>query len=197
MLPLAVGPRVRSGVRLSMRLTAWLIIIAATAVVTAAFLVPRLTGATPYTVLTGSMSPSLPAGTLVVMRPAEQVAVGDVITYQLRSGDPTVVTHRVVSTSVDTATGETLLHTQGDANASPDPDPVHLVQVRGKLWYSVPHLGRVTLLLSGHERQIAVDVAAALLLGYAATILATDRLADRRRRRVELATHPRHRRAIA
>ncbi len=62
---------------------------------------PRLGGATPYTVLTSSMEPEYPPGTLVVVRPVpiEEIGIGDVITYQLESGEPTVVTHRVVGLS--------------------------------------------------------------------------------------------------
>jgi signal peptidase I len=165
------------------RALAWLVVIAAGLVLAVAVVVPRLTGATPYTVLTGSMTPSYPPGTLVVVRPTpvEQIAVGDVVTYQLSSGDPTVVTHRVVSTGTDTVTGQTFLRTQGDANASPDTAPVAPVQVRGTVWYAVPYVGKVTTLLTGHDRQLAVDVVAGLLLVYAAVVLGR-----RRRMPVEL-----------
>lgn len=159
----------------SAQLVLWLLVAACVVVLALAVVVPRLAGATPYTVLTGSMAPELPPGTLVVVRPAdpEDVAVGDVITYQLRSGDPTVVTHRVVSASVLTATGEHVFRTQGDANAAADPEPVQPVQVRGELWYSVPYLGRASTWFTGVERQRMVTGAALLLLGYAAATIAT------------------------
>src|SRR5690348_1134464 len=65
--------------------------------------IPRVGGGTAYTVLTGSMRPTMPPGTLVVVRPVkpEQIAVGDVVTYQIESGDPTVATHRVVAVGID------------------------------------------------------------------------------------------------
>jgi len=80
------------------RAVSWVVLLGATALVTLAVLVPRVAGATPYTVLTGSMSPAYPPGTLVVVRPVDlaDVRVGDVVTYQLRSGEPAVATHRVV-----------------------------------------------------------------------------------------------------
>ena len=120
----------------------WLVLGLAVAVVGAAVVVPRLTGSTPMTVLTGSMAPSYPPGTLVVVRPvaAEDIAIGDPITYQLRSGEPTVVTHRVVGIGYD-GTGERVFSTQGDANESPDAVPVKPVQVRGEVWYAVPWFG--------------------------------------------------------
>ncbi|WP_107767206.1 signal peptidase I [Nocardioides terrigena] len=147
---------------------AWLVILVMVVVLAAAVLVPRLGGATPYTILTGSMQPEMPPGTLVVVRPVgpSDISVGTVITYQLESGKPTVVTHRVTAVGVD-ATGELRFTTQGDANNTPDAATVRPVQIRGERWYSVSHLGHLNTLLSGQERQMAVYAAAALLLGYA------------------------------
>lgn len=144
------------------------VILAVAAVLVVAVLIPRLGGATPYTVLTGSMEPTYPPGTLVVVKPVEPetIGVGAVITYQLESGQPAVATHRVVG--VTTYRSEPLFRTQGDANSRPDQDWVAPVQVRGELWYSVPYLGHVNSLLSGRQRQIAVYLVAGLLLAYAA-----------------------------
>lgn len=162
---------------------AWLLILVALASITAAVLVPRLAGATPYTVLTGSMRPHLPPGTLVVVKPvdADQLRVGDVVTYQLESGESTVVTHRI--TSVDTRLDEkTVFTTQGDANDVPDPAQVRPVQVRGRLWYAVPYLGYVNNALNGGQRQIAVLVVSTALIGYAAFMF-VGAVRDRRRGR--------------
>jgi signal peptidase len=147
----------------------WLVILAAGAALTAAVLVPRLGGGTPYAVLTGSMRPDLPPRTLVVVRPVPfgDIAIGDVITYQLESGEATVVTHRVVGIGVN-VDGERVLTTKGDANRVVDPKPVREVQVKGRLWYSVPQLGRLHQALTGQERQWAVYAVAVLLFGYAA-----------------------------
>jgi len=148
-----------------------MVILAVGAALLVAVAVPRLTGATPYTVLTGSMRPGLPPGTLVVVRPApaREIKVGDVITYQLRSGEPAVVTHRVVAQSV-LMTGETRWQTQGDANDIPDTELVREEQIRGVVWYSVPELGRLNTMLTGNQRQIAVTVVAVFLLGYASVM---------------------------
>lgn len=161
----------------------WLVILVAVAAVVVAVLVPRLGGATPYTVLTGSMRPHLPPGTLVVVKPVpvEEIRAGDVITYQLESGQPTVVTHRVVAQGVR-ADGEVVLQTQGDANNAPDAEWVRPVQVRGRLWYAVPHLGRVNTLLTGSQHQAVVYVVGGGLAGYAAFMFASA-LRDRRRER--------------
>lgn len=158
-------------------------ILGVVVVLAVAVLIPRLAGASPYTVLTGSMRPDYPPGTLVVAKPApiDEISIGDVITYQRESGKASVVTHRViaVSTRLD---GEIQLTTQGDANDVPDQEPVEEVQVRGKLWYAVPKLGYVNNALSGAQRQTAVWIVSALLIGYAAFML-VGAMRDRRRGR--------------
>jgi signal peptidase len=150
---------------------AWLVILGVAAILTVAVLGPRLSGATPYTVLTGSMRPSYPPGTLVVVKPvdADRIRVGDVITYQLESGKPAVATHRVTEISHNLA-GETRFTTQGDANESPDADPVRPVQVRGQLWYAVPYLGYVNNVITASQRRWAILIVAVGLLGYAAAM---------------------------
>jgi signal peptidase I len=163
------------------RVTVWLVLLAAAAALAAAVAVPRLTGATPYSVTTGSMRPDYPAGTLVVVKPLpiDEVRSGDVITYQIESGEAPVVTHRVVEVGA-TLDGEVRLVTQGDANAIPDAEPVRSVQVKGRLWYSVPYLGYVNNVVGGDERRVGIFVVVGVLLGYAAFMFA-GALADRRR----------------
>lgn len=167
---------------------AWFVILGISAVLLVAVLIPRLAGATPYSVMTGSMRPGMPPGTLVVVKPKpiNQIQIGDVVTYQLRSGEPTVVTHRVVSIGVR-ADGAPLLQTQGDANNVPDAVMVREIQIKGAEWYSVPYLGYVNKALSGNQRQIAVYVVAGSLLLYAGWMFASATV-DRRRRRSEIST---------
>lgn len=162
---------------------AWLVILGVVVALAAAVLVPRLAGATPYTVLTGSMQPKYPPGTLVVVKPVEfdDIGLNDVITYQRESGEAAVVTHRVVGTG-SRFDGTRTLITQGDANDDPDRDPVLAVQVKGELWYSVPYLGYVNTALSGSQRQWAVLGVSAALVGYAAYMF-VGAFRDRRRSR--------------
>lgn len=144
-------------------------------VLAVAVLVPRATGATPYTILTGSMRPQYPPGTMVVIRPVapEKISVGDVVTYQLESGKPAVVTHRVISVGVSVKhPGERTFRTQGDANDIPDQLPVRPLQIRGRLWYDVPHLGRISNTLNNNQRQTATYVVAGALALYAAGMFA-------------------------
>lgn len=158
----------RTVLRSACRGVARIVLVVASGALVAGVVVPTVSGATPYTVLTGSMAPALEPGTLIVVRPvgAEQVAVGDVVTYQLRSGEPEVVTHRVVSVGVN-GDGERIFRTRGDANSVADETWVRSVQLRGEVWYSLPHLGRVSTLMPGDLRRALVLLVAAVLLTYA------------------------------
>lgn len=165
------------------RIVLWSVIIGCCAMLAVAVLIPRLAGATPYTIMTGSMQPKLPPGTLAVTRPEpiEEIGVGTVITYQLRSGRPTVVTHRVVAQGVN-GRGEILLRTKGDANDTVDKDWVRPVQVKGTVWYAIPYLGYPARMLTGQQHRYLSYLVAAALLGYAAVMFGSV-LRDRRRAR--------------
>ncbi len=156
-----------------------LIVLLAAAVI----VVPRLTGAVPLTVLTSSMEPTLPPGTLIVVRetPVEDIRIGTVMTYQIKAGDPAVVTHRVVGLTTSTS-GEISFTTQGDNNPQPDPNPVIEAQVKGTLWYSVPLIGHIAVGLNGADKTWIVTIIGVLLLGWAVWLIVGG-VRDRRRRR--------------
>jgi signal peptidase len=160
-------------VRYVARVLAWCLILGMAAAVSLAVVIPRIGGATPYVLLTGSMSPEMPPGTMVVVRPAdpEHIEVGTVVTYQLRSGQPDVVTHRVIAvgTGMD---GKPVFQTRGDANRVADDKMVRAVQVRGVRWYDVPYLGYLTTLVTPDVRTIGTFATAAGLMLYAASMFA-------------------------
>lgn len=143
---------VSAGIRLAGGAVA-VLLLAAVALVAALMLVPALAGASTSTVLSGSMAPALPVGTVVVARPvaAGDVAVGDVVTFVAHepgTAASRIVTHRVVAVEPGP-----VLRTRGDADATPDPGGTVAADLRGRLWYSVPWVGLVRpvtwLLLGG------------------------------------------------
>ncbi|WP_341267996.1 MULTISPECIES: signal peptidase I [Gordonia] len=148
-------------------IASWTLLCAAVALLAALVVVPRLTGSTAYTVLTGSMEPTYPPGTLIVVKPTPgaDLKAGDVITFQPKSGDPSVTTHRIVSIVYD-ASGVRKFITKGDANNATD-EPIIEEQVRGRLLYSVPKLGYLNNVMSGNTRSIAVFLIAGGLGLYA------------------------------
>jgi signal peptidase len=159
---------------------------AAIALLVVAVLVPMAVGGTAYTVLTGSMSPALKPGSLAMVRPVDtdDIGVGSVITYQLESDKPEVVTHRVVTMGLR-EDGSPVFRTKGDANATPDPKWVRPVQVVGSVWYAVPYVGRLNSLMTPQHRDLLVRATAVSLVAYGLfelVLAARDRLGRRARR---------------
>jgi signal peptidase len=110
-----------------------------------AFLVtvlPTVTGAQTYAILTESMQPTYPPGTLIVVRPVDpsDIHVGSVITYQIEPGKPAVITHRVTAVA-QSSNGARSFTLMGDNNAVPDAEPVIDDQILGEVWYAIPYLG--------------------------------------------------------
>lgn len=167
------------GVGLSAGLLAFVILVGVMVIV-----VPAATGSTPMTVLTGSMEPTYPPGTLIIVKPidAQDVRIGDPITYQITSGDDAVVTHRVISVSNST-NGDVSFTTKGDANGAADAAPVQPVQLKGKVWYSVPWIGYLNNLLNGQNRAWIIPVLATGLFLYAGYMVASGVTSSIRKKR--------------
>lgn len=189
------GPRALSALRIVGTVLSALLLGIVAAAAAALIVVPKATGSMPLTVLTGSMSPTYEPGSVVVVRPtpADELRIGDPITYQVRSDDPEVVTHRIVS-MVYTGEGDRQFLTRGDANGGADVRPVEEGQIRGKVWYSVPYVGHALTGLSPDIRELALKALAIGLIMYGAVLVgagAMQRDAGARREA------PRHRRVAA
>lgn len=143
--------------------------------------IPLVTGSQTYSVLTGSMAPHYSPGTFLVVKPTpfEELKVGDVVTYQIESGSPTVITHRIISLGA-AQNGERTLVTQGDNNDVVDPEPVREVQVRGKLFYAVPFVGFAANALGNSDRGEAMQWGAVGLLGYGVVTMVRGALSKKR-----------------
>jgi signal peptidase I len=146
--------------------------------------VPLATGSQTYSVLTSSMAPHYAPGTFLVVKPQDfdTLAVGDVITYQLESGRPEVITHRIITVTADQA-GERILFTHGDNNAVADPEPVREIQVRGKLFYAVPYVGFVANALGQTQRGPLITLLAVVLIAGGAFTMIRGAIKDRREKR--------------
>jgi signal peptidase len=182
-------PKVRGllyyiGVGLSGGLLAFVVLIGVLVIV-----VPAATGSTPMTVLTGSMEPTYPPGTLIIVQPidAQDIRIGDPITYQIESGKDAVVTHRVIAITNSTD-GEVRFTTKGDANGAADAAEVQPVQVKGKVWYSIPWIGYINNLVGGESRGLLIPVLAIGLFLYAGYMLASG-IAGAARKRRAAASH--------
>jgi signal peptidase len=105
-------------------------------------------GYRPLIVLSGSMKPVMPVGSVVVSKSvdAASVKVGDIVTYA-QASDPTgktspFITHRVAK--VIQGTSGLSFVTKGDANNTDDQNPVPASRIVGRVVLIMPSVGRVT-----------------------------------------------------
>ena len=91
--------------------------------------VPNLIGYKSFAVISGSMEPNIPVGSIVYAKEIDykDLKVDDVITYQL--GSDTIVTHRIKEINDK----EKTVVTKGDANETIDSSPVNYKQIIGKV----------------------------------------------------------------
>ncbi len=98
----------------------------------------------PNIVLSGSMEPEIPTGSLAYVYagyPIERIHSEDVVEYELQNG--TEILHRVVEVNET----EQSFKTKGDANVREDLGVVDFEQYRGKLIATVPYVGYVVSFL--------------------------------------------------
>lgn len=133
--------------------------------------VPRFMGGSALTVLTGSMEPTYSPGDMIAVKAAtvSEIQAGDVVTFQPNSGDPTLITHRIITKQMGDSKDGTLFVTQGDANGAPDA-PIVAGQIKGVVMYHVPYIGHVAMAV-GEHRQLALIAAATALVGYGAFMI--------------------------
>ena len=112
---------------------------------------PRLLGYNAYSVVSGSMEPALPVGSVVYVESAgvSQIRAGDIIAFD---DEGTVVTHRVIESRPQ----EGAFITKGDANPSLDIKPTPYWKLIGRVKLCVPLLGRVLSLYAVPEGKLAL-----------------------------------------
>lgn len=101
--------------------------------------VPRMFGYELYAIVSGSMEPAIPVGSVVYVKEIspEEIAAGDVIVFYGGHDSATVITHRTVENRLE----EQELLTKGDANEGNDMLPIAYHNVIGKVALSIPLLG--------------------------------------------------------
>ncbi|QZY29831.1 signal peptidase I [Nocardioides coralli] len=148
------------------QVVSWCVLASVVVGAFALIVVPKATGSRPLTVLSGSMSGTYEIGDALIVRPvdAAELAVGDVITFQSVSDDPSLTTHRITAIAFGSE-GRSFI-TKGDANGAVDPEPITEPQVMGKVWYSVPKVGYASVWMAGDWAQNAINALAGLLILY-------------------------------
>ena len=135
------------------------------------FTIPKVLGGQIYTVVSGSMEPEIPVGSLVYVEAIEpeDVQVEDVIAFYGGRDANAIITHRVVENRV--VMGEFI--TKGDANQENDLNPVNYHELIGRVEWSVPEVGVIAQILTGTEGKIAAGslIGLAVVLHVIAAIL--------------------------
>lgn len=115
--------------------------------------VPQLLGYGEYTIISGSMEPTIPVGALVYVTEADttEVNAGDIIAFD---SNGTVVTHRVETINEDGS-----FTTKGDANDAADPSFVYPQSLIGKVTAYLPLLGYLAAFLSSSLGKVILALA--------------------------------------
>ena len=102
----------------------------------------------PSLVPSGSMVPVINPGDIVLIAPVkpELIKLGDIIEYK-NAKEKINIVHRVIEIGGDAGTDYFI--TKGDANNSPDADPVSPEAVVGKEIYIIPKVGWISIAVKG------------------------------------------------
>lgn len=108
-------------------------------------IVPSVFGFTPLTVVSGSMSPEIKTGDMVIVKNGNRnIKTGDVVTYRLEG---MLITHRVKNISEENDIE--VFITKGDANNREDYKAVERSQILGKCVFKIPMGGYIRASLRG------------------------------------------------
>lgn len=142
------------------------ILVAAVVLLAVALVGVRIVGLQPYVVLSGSMDPTYPVGSLIYVKSTDykQLKVGDPITFLV--SEDTVATHRIIEVLPDKDDPNTIRYfTKGDANDEPDGSSVHYKNIIGKPIFSIPYLGYVSnYIQTPPGKYVAISGCALLML---------------------------------
>ncbi|MBI4049804.1 MAG: signal peptidase I [Candidatus Doudnabacteria bacterium] len=92
-----------------------------------------------YVVQSGSMEPEIKTGSIVLVKPASEYKIGDVITFGPVAKGKVPTTHRIAEVRVQT--GEPVYVTKGDANEAADTREISKKDIFGKVLFDVPFVG--------------------------------------------------------
>ena len=138
----------------------------------------RLFGFHIYTVVSGSMEPAIPVGSLLYIQEAqpEDMEKEDVIAYYGGQDSTAIITHRVVENRE--VMGEFI--TKGDANAKEDKAPVPYSDFIGKVRLSIPKVGGAAQIFASTQGKIAAacSIGLAVILQVLGSVLESRRKAQ-------------------
>lgn len=90
-------------------------------------------------VKSGSMTPEIKQGSVVMVKPVQDYKIGDVITFGPYTKTKAPTTHRIYD--IKLVEGESIYITKGDANNAPDQREIKKSDILGKVLLAVPFVG--------------------------------------------------------
>lgn len=117
-----------------------------------------------YHVLTPSMTPTIPVGSMVLVKMIEPIELkdGDIITYSTSMDGSLVVTHRI--NRIIELEEHLMFVTKGDANPVEDLNPILPSQVIGKVNLIIPYLGSIMAYIQGNLFLVITTVIALIMI---------------------------------
>jgi signal peptidase I len=95
-----------------------------------------------FTVQTGSMTPYIGKGSLIITKDVADYRIGDVVTFDsVQSGETVPITHRIID--IQEIDNNKFYQTQGDANTAPDVDLIQKDDIIGKVYVRIPLIGYI------------------------------------------------------
>lgn len=141
---------------------------------------PKLFGYHIYSVVSGSMEPAIPVGSLVYIAEAEpgEVMAGEIVAFYGARDSASIITHRVVENRP--MMGE--LITKGDANPENDMTPVPYENFIGKVVRQIPGAGKAAEAFTSTSGKALAGgvIAAAVILQLLAAAIGAGKHKDRR-----------------
>lgn len=141
----------------------WAVAAFALAILLSAAL-PLALGARSMVVRSGSMTPAIRTGDVVVVRPIDPIEarVGDIVTFKDPEGSGRLLVHRV--RAISRQGGQVAITTQGDANSTQEHWRVPVDGTIGTVVYRVPLLGFATSWIGSPGGRIGLIIVPGLLL---------------------------------
>lgn len=144
--------------------------------------VTNLVGFRFYTIVTGSMEPTIPTGSMVLVKslaPGEDPQVGGIVTFKAtRLGDPIVLTHYLREIQVEDD-GQVRYITRGENTDHDDDYVTHREDLLGTYVFHMPFLGRLGQFLRSTQALFMYLMIGVILLIYYVLSLRLDRRAQR------------------
>lgn len=116
---------------------------------------PMIFGYSRVAIISGSMSPAIEVGDLIIIKDADSYQINDIVTF--RSGS-SLVTHRIIALDGGKAI------TKGDFNNVADKAPIEISDIVGKFIARIPHAGDAVLFLRSPLGVLVIIVFAIVLI---------------------------------